>query len=70
MAKHTITVYPSKPLDVASADLVIEVASGSKKLGELWISRGSIDWKSRNKQYASTSMPWEKFAELMEQAGE
>jgi hypothetical protein len=70
MAKHTVTVHPSKPLDVASADLVIEVTSSNKKLGELWISRGSIDWKPRSKQYATTSLTWEKFADVMQKAGE
>lgn len=70
MAKHTVTVYPSKPLDVASADLVVEVTSAGKKLGELWMSRGTIDWKPRGKHAAKTSLTWEQFAKLMEKAGQ
>jgi len=69
MPAHKITVHPSKPLDIASADLVIEIDSGGKKLGELWISRGTIDWKPRSKQQASTSLTWEQFDKVMQNAG-
>lgn len=66
MAKHKIKVHPSKPLEVIAADLVIEVESDGKKFGELWISRGSIDWRPRNHTYASRSLTWEQFNRLMD----
>jgi hypothetical protein len=68
VATHRITVHPSKPLAVDSADLVIEVTSGDQKLGELRISRGSIDWAPR--AHASARwMEWEEFDRLMQEHG-
>ena len=61
MATHRITVHPSKPLAVDSADLVIEVTSAEQKLGELRISRGSIDWVPR----AHASARWLEWEELI-----
>lgn len=66
MAKHKIRVHPSKPLEVIAADLVIEVERDGKKFGELWVSRGSIDWRPRNHTYASRSLTWEQFNKLMD----
>lgn len=68
MATHTITVHPSKPLAVDSADLVIVVTSSDQKLGELRISRGSIDWAPRAHAYART-LGWEEFDQLMQEHG-
>jgi hypothetical protein len=65
MASHSVTVHPSRPLEVANADLVIEVKSDGEKLGELRVSRGTIDWIPRGHQNASRSLTWEQFAELM-----
>jgi hypothetical protein len=67
VAEHRITVHPSKPLSVDAADLVIEVTSDGEKLGELRVSRGSIDWAPRNHSYA-TSLSWERFDKLMREA--
>ena len=66
MAKHEITVHPSKALQVDSADLVIEVKKDGAKFGELWISRGSIDWRPRNHTYPSRSLTWTQFNKLMD----
>lgn len=68
MPEHRITVHPSRPLDVQSADLVIEVTSDAEKLGELRISRGSIDWVPRAYK-RSFWLEWEDFDELMRQHG-
>jgi len=68
MATHKITVHPSKPLAVDSADLVIEVTSSDQKLGELRISRGSIDWAPRAHAHART-LGWEEFDQLMQEHG-
>jgi hypothetical protein len=64
MAEHRITVHPSRPLEVLSADLVVEIYSDEQKLGELRISRGSIDWVARN-HHRPVSKSWEAFAKLM-----
>ncbi|MEX2294026.1 MAG: hypothetical protein WD691_09595 [Acidimicrobiales bacterium] len=68
MATHRITVHPSKPLAVEYADLVIEVASDDQKLGELRISRGSIDWVPRA-HASSFSLEWEEFDRVMQDNG-
>jgi len=64
MPEHRITVHPSKPLEVAAADLVIEVTSDGEKLGELRVSRGSIDWAPKNHSYG-IAFTWEQFDALM-----
>jgi hypothetical protein len=68
MATHRITVHPSKPLVVESADLVIEVISDDQKLGELRVSRGSVDWVPYKSPYARR-LEWEEFDELMRERG-
>ena len=65
MAEHRINVHPSLPLEVNAADLVIEVTSDGSKLGELRVSRGSIDWAPRNHTYPTRSLTWEQFDVLM-----
>lgn len=68
MPEHRITVHPSRPLEVQAADLVVEVRSDEDKLGELWISRGSIDWRPRSGKHAY-SLGWEQFDEVMRANG-
>lgn len=69
MAEHRITVHPSQALEVNAADLVIEVTSDGAKLGELRVSRGSIDWVPRNHSYPTSAMTWEQFDTLMRSQG-
>ena len=69
MAEHRITVHPSKPLEVNAADLVIEITSDGAKLGELRVSRGSLDWVPRNHSYAR-SLTWEQFDTVMREITE
>jgi hypothetical protein len=68
MSTHRITVHPSHPLVVESADLVIEVYSDEVKLGELRVSRGSIDWAPRSHAHPRR-LEWERFDELMREHG-
>ena len=69
MATHRIHIQPSTALEVVNADLVIEVVSDDHKLGELRISRGTIDW-SPHKFKNPISMSWETFDGVMRtQAG-
>jgi hypothetical protein len=57
--------FPEKPLK--NVDATITVWSDGEKLGELHISRGSLDWKSAYKKTAK-SISWEKVAELLDKA--
>jgi hypothetical protein len=68
MPEHRISVHISKPVDVQAADLVVEVTSDGEKLGELRVSRGSIDWAPRahHKPYW---LEWERFDEIMRENG-
>lgn len=68
MATHSISVHPSRPLEVVNADLVIEVRSDDDKLGELRLSKGSIDWVPSHHQTA-ISLPWEQFDRIMREVG-
>lgn len=66
MAEHDIEItLPTKPL--INADATILIRSDGTKLGELHISKGSADWRSKNKRTAKT-ISWERFAELMDEA--
>jgi hypothetical protein len=64
MPKHEIDAsFPAHR--VVNADLSVVVKGDGKTLGELLISRGSIDWRPARRQYG-VSLPWESFARLME----
>jgi hypothetical protein len=64
MAKHDIEVdLPAQR--VVNTDLHVVVKSDGRKLGELLISKGTIDWRPA-KHHKPVSMRWETFARLME----
>ena len=69
MAIHRIHIKPSTALEVVNTDLVIEVSSDDHKLGELRISRGTIDW-APHKFKNPISLPWEKFDQVMRSAAD
>jgi len=50
---------------VLNSDVSVVVTSDGKRLGELTISRGSIDWR-RSKPHAAVRLRWEQFNKLME----
>ena len=50
--------------DIQSSDVVISVWSDQELLGELRVSRGTIDWRPRHHQ-SVWSMEWERFDEVM-----
>lgn len=66
MAEHRIFVNPSRGLEVVNTDLLVEVQADGEKLGELRISRGSIDWVPRHHQHG-TQLTWERFDRLMKE---
>ena len=66
MPKHHIEIsLPTKPLK--NVDTTISIWSGGEKLGELYISRGTLDWKSARKKSAK-KISWERLAELLDGA--
>jgi hypothetical protein len=70
MATHQVTVS-APPFEVQRTDLVVSVNSEGGVHGDLYVSQGSIDWRSRY-QHESTVFPltWERFDEIMRAARE
>lgn len=63
MATHEIWMtFPTKAL--RNVDTTIAIWSDNKKLGELHISQGTIDWKSKGKKTAKV-ITWERLAEIL-----
>jgi hypothetical protein len=54
---------------LTSGDLELEVRSSNSKLGELHISKGSVDWRPANSKGTEYRMTWEKFAAFMQENG-
>jgi hypothetical protein len=62
--KHHIEIsLPTKP--IKNVDTEIVVKSGRKKLGEMRISRGSLDWLPAGAQ-KPRRVSWENLARLLE----
>jgi len=54
--------------DIQNADATVSVWSDDELLGELRISRGTIDWRPGH-HHTVFSMDWERFDELMRTNG-
>lgn len=60
-----------KGIEVLHSDLVIIAKKDDVLLGTLTISKGTIDWRPKNKKAGKkgeTRLTWGKFAEVMEEA--
>jgi hypothetical protein len=67
MATHDVTIdLPTR--FVLHSDVTFVVWSDDAKLGELQVSKGSIDWLPGNGR-TRYRMRWEKFNELMKTEG-
>jgi hypothetical protein len=53
---------------IVNSDVVFVIKEGDKKLGELHVSKGSIEWKPSNGRF-KRRMRWSKFAQFMESEG-
>jgi len=67
MAKHNLEIA-LPPKVILNSDVVVEVKSDEAKLGELRISRGSIDWVP-GKHAVAFRLEWERFDLLMRENG-
>ena len=67
MPKHEIR-YSIPAAEVVNSDVEFGVWSDGKLLGQLHISRGSLDWTPGHSPLCYT-MSWERFAEVFEQHG-
>ncbi len=64
MPKHDVEMSIPTTKVVLSADVVFEIRSDDEKLGELRISRGTIDWAPSNAKIP-IQLTWEQFDRLM-----
>jgi hypothetical protein len=65
MAQHEIEA--SLPAHrIVNTDVTVIIKSNGERLGDLLISKGSIDWRPAKHQI-SHRMSWEKFALFMEE---
>ena len=65
MATHKVTMRQPSEIEVTT-DFEFVVRENGKKIGELHVSKGSIEWLPSNGRY-KRRMRWSKFAELMNQ---
>ena len=65
---HKISMQQPKD-NIVNKDVVFTVKKNGKKLGELRVSKGALEWKPRNSTY-SNYRNWSDFAEIMENGGE
>ena len=65
---HKISMQQPKD-NIVNKDVVFTVKKNGKKLGELRVSKGALEWKPRTSTY-SNYMTWSDFAEIMENGGE
>jgi len=64
LATHKIA-FQQSTRDLLNSDMTFTVHRNGEKLGELKISKGTIDWKPKSKQRA-IKWSWDKFAATME----
>ena len=64
MPTHKIEVA-QPPKTVLNNDVRFSIYSDGELLGELMVSKGSIDWRPPRAQYIRR-MRWERFARIME----
>ena len=68
MPRHEVTMSLPKGV-VINADVVFVIAGDGQKLGELHLSRGTIDWRPAHAKKIEYRLGWERFAEFMQEHG-
>lgn len=63
MATHKVTMRQPSEIEVVR-DFEFVIRENGRKIGELHVSKGSIEWLPSNGRY-KRRMRWSKFAELM-----
>ena len=65
MNKVEIAFSRGLRMDLKSKDVVLVVSTERGKMGELRISKGSVDWWPARNRETPTTLKWERFAEVM-----
>jgi hypothetical protein len=67
MPIHKVTMKQPRE-QILNKDVIFVVREGENKLGELHVSKGSIEWKPSNGRF-KRRMRWSKFAQFMDDEG-
>jgi hypothetical protein len=67
MAEHRIEIH-QPPKEVLHSNVSLIVYSDNAALGELKVSKGTIDWRPAG-HTKSVQWTWERFAKVMSQKG-
>ncbi|MHB8467830.1 MAG: hypothetical protein ACYDH6_15845 [Acidimicrobiales bacterium] len=67
MPKHKLEIEVP-PKAILNSDVVIDVSTDDVKLGELRISRGSVDWVPA-RHHTVFRLSWERFDDMMRANG-
>jgi hypothetical protein len=65
MAKHDIRMRQSIR-DLGKVDMILDVFVDGAKRGELHVSKGGVDWWSRNAKRVKHTWTWSRLAEVLE----
>lgn len=69
MAKHEVKLVTHRRIEVGNADFEFEVHEDGAMLGTLKVSRGSVDWRPRNKMVSCYELQWAELDNLMRSQG-
>jgi hypothetical protein len=65
---HAVGLRIDHELPVGNVDIKVIVTQDGERLGQLKVSRGSVDWKP-GKAKRTWSLEWERFDALMREHG-
>lgn len=65
MAKHEVR-FSVHEGSIMNRDVLFKVFQDNKRLGDLYVSKGGVDWRPKNKQYAHHKFSWEEFVAMVE----
>lgn len=68
MADIRIKHFPQ--MEFTKKDMILEISGDDGLLGHLYISKSSLDFLPKNKQFDTISLTWDKFVRLMEKVDE
>jgi hypothetical protein len=68
MANHQVSIKIPQKM-ILSKDVKFEIRSDDRKLGELLVSKGNLEWVPANATFKKRRLSWEKFALMMEKRG-
>lgn len=67
MPRHSISMKQPRER-IMNADIEFTIKENGKKLGELHISKGNVQWTPKNSRQTK-KIRWSQFAKLMEEYG-